>query len=129
MRAFCQHARKRFEPTHGDVLNLHTGRREGGGWGTGFSFLSLVPSLFLSSFFFLSSVILFLRSLSLSLLFSLSKNDNDQSSSRALSQYTRACLALWARVHVPWHTVWRTCSHHARNNCLNIPVQASCHLE
>ena len=24
MRAFCQHRRKRFESTHGDVLNLHT---------------------------------------------------------------------------------------------------------
>ena len=48
--------------------------------------------------------------------------------SRAFSQYTRPCLAFWARVHVPWHTVWRTCSHHARNNCPSIPVQASCHL-
>ena len=52
------------EPTHGDVLNLHTGKREGEG-----SLLSLVPSLFLSSFFFLSSVVLFFRSLFLSLLF------------------------------------------------------------
>ena len=25
MRAFCRHRRKRFEPTHGDVLNLHMG--------------------------------------------------------------------------------------------------------
>ena len=25
MRAFCRYTRKRFEPTHGDVLNLHTG--------------------------------------------------------------------------------------------------------
>ena len=25
MRAFCRHTRKRFEPTHGDVLTLHTG--------------------------------------------------------------------------------------------------------
>ena len=24
MRAFCRHTRKRFEPTHGDVLFLHT---------------------------------------------------------------------------------------------------------
>ena len=57
--------RKRFEPTHGDVLNLHTERREG----EGFSSLSLVPSLFLSSFFFLSfpsfsSFVLFLFSFS-----------------------------------------------------------------
>ena len=28
MRAFCQYTQKRFEPTHGDVLNLHTVRRE-----------------------------------------------------------------------------------------------------
>ena len=25
MRTFCRHTRKRFEPTHGDILNLHTG--------------------------------------------------------------------------------------------------------
>ena len=31
MRAFCRNTRNRFEPTHGDVLNLHTGRREGRG--------------------------------------------------------------------------------------------------
>ena len=28
MRAFCRYKRKRFEPTHADVLNLHTERRE-----------------------------------------------------------------------------------------------------
>ena len=64
MRAFCRYKRRRFEPTHGDVLNLHTGG----------------PSLSLSvsrPFFFLSSAILpslFSRSLSLlsSLLSSLS---------------------------------------------------------
>ena len=41
MRAFCWHTRRRFEPSHGDVLSIHTGRREGrrggggewvGGW-------------------------------------------------------------------------------------------------
>ena len=31
MRAFCRYTRKRFEPTHRDVLNLHTERREGSG--------------------------------------------------------------------------------------------------
>ena len=46
----------RFAGTHAAVLNRHTERREGG-WG---SLLSLVPSLFLSSFF-LSSVVLFIR--------------------------------------------------------------------
>ena len=76
-------------------MNLHTetfltntrgggkGRRVGVGGvegGEGFSSLSL-------PFFFLSSVVLFVRSLSpLSLL---SNNENDHSSSRALSVYTR----------------------------------------
>ena len=53
--------------THKSVWNRHTEtfrtRREGGRGG--FSSLSLVPSLFLSTFFFLSSVVLFIRSLSL----------------------------------------------------------------
>ena len=63
----------RFANTHGSVLNRHmetfrTYTRGGGrgeGVGGGFSSLSLVPSLFLSSFFFLSSVVFFIRSLSL----------------------------------------------------------------
>ena len=41
----------------------------GGGGGEGGSLLSLIPSLFLSSLLFLSSVVLSIRSLSLSLLF------------------------------------------------------------
>ena len=53
-------ARKRREQTHGDVLNLHTGRREVVVGGGGFSSLSRP---------FLSSVVLFIRSLSLSRLF------------------------------------------------------------
>ena len=70
--ACCRHTRGRFEPTHGDVLNLHTERRE--------VLLSLSrpfsPPLFLSSLllsFFrrslpsFSSFVLFLRSLSRSL--------------------------------------------------------------
>ena len=67
------HTRKRFEPTHGSVSNLHTGRREGGGRGGGGSllFLSLVPSLSFS----------LLVSLSFSLS-SLGNNDNDHSFSR-----------------------------------------------
>ena len=63
MRAFCLYTRRRFEPTHGDVLNLHTGS------------LSLSsPSLFLSSFLLFSLPSYFSRSLSLlsSLLSSLS---------------------------------------------------------
>ena len=58
----------RFASTHGSVLNRHTWKREGGG-GVLF-YLSLSSLLSLSSFFFLSSVVLFIRSLSL--LFSLS---------------------------------------------------------
>ena len=92
------------------------------------------PSLsFLLSLFFLSVLLSFSSPLSSSLLSfslstlvfslsSLSNNDNDHSSSPALSVYTRLWLALWARVHVPWLTVGRTCSYH-------ITAQASCHLE
>ena len=47
MRAFCLYPRRRFEPTHGDVLNLHTGRREGG---VLFSLSSLLSSFSLSLF-------------------------------------------------------------------------------
>ena len=52
MRAFCRHARKRFEPTHGDILNLHTERREGGRGGRRGSLFSL--SSLLSLFLLLS---------------------------------------------------------------------------
>ena len=87
MRAFCQHTRMRFEPAHGDVLSTHTGggkgRRvvvvvewgRGGERGTGVLF-----SLFLSSPLFLLSLPALVVSPS-----SLSNNDNDHSSSRALS--------------------------------------------
>ena len=80
MCACCRYTRKRFERTHGSVLNLHTGRREGEGW-WGFSPLSFSP-LFLFS----------LPALGVSLS-SLSNNDNDNSSSRALSVHTRLWLA------------------------------------
>ena len=69
-RAFCRYTRMRFEPTHGDVLNLHTGRWEGGrggGGAGGFSSLSFsLPfslSLFLRSLPTFSSSYLFLFSL------------------------------------------------------------------
>ena len=86
-----------FEPTHGDVLNLHTGKREGGGR----SLLSLVP-FSLPSF---SPFVHFLFLVSFSLLFSFSNNENDHSSSR-FSLCTHGS-------DLPG----RTCSHHARNNC------------
>ena len=83
MRAFCQHTRKRFEPTHGDVLNLHTERSEKeAGW---FSSLFLVPSLFrrsLPSYF----------SRSLSLLSSLS--DRSSQLSVFLLSMTMTMIAL-----------------------------------
>ena len=92
-RAFCRYTRMRFEPTHGDVFNLHTGGRKGEVVGVGrrrgggsLLSLSLFPSLFLSS------VVLFLFSLSLlssRSCRSLSNNDNDHSSGRAPSVYTR----------------------------------------
>ena len=55
MRAFCTYTRKRFERTHGGVWNLHM------------ECLSLSPLLlsFSRPFFFLSSLVLFLRSLPL----------------------------------------------------------------
>ena len=83
----------RFAGTHGSVLNVHTETfstyTRGGGKGEGVVVVvgeGVLPSLFLSS------VVLFLYSVSLALvvsLFSLSNNDNDHSSSRALSVYTR----------------------------------------
>ena len=64
MRAFCRYTRKRFEPTHGDVLNLHTWRREGRGGGVLFyiSLSSLLSFSLPSSFSLLSfsSFVLFL---------------------------------------------------------------------
>ena len=77
MRAFRTYTRKRFEPTHGDVLNLHTGEREGGGGGS--------------------------LSLSFSLLLSLSNNDNDHSSSRfSLKTHSSdlpECQSAWVMAH------------------------------
>ena len=66
MRPFCRHTWMRFEPTHGDVLNLHTVKRERGGcaWG-GRGGGRVLFSLFLSSLLSFSSVVLFLSSLSL----------------------------------------------------------------
>ena len=119
MRAFCRYTRK-AEPSHGDVLNLHT---------EGLSLLSFSLSLVLSS---LSSFVLFSFTFStlFSLVFSLSNSDNDHSSSR-LSLCTHGsnlpeCQSSWTLAH---SLFGRTCSYHARNNCPGMTLQASCHLE
>ena len=115
MRSFCQYTRRR--------LNLHT--ETFGNLHKGCLSLSLSsPSLFL---LVLSSLSLFLRAFLVlfSLLFTLSNNDNDHSSSRLSPVYTRALTCL----SVLWLIPCRTCSHHARNNCPGITVQTSCHLE
>ena len=98
MRAFCTYTRRPFEPTHGDVLNLHTGCLS----------LSLLssPSLFLSSFL----LSLFLRSLPFSfsfsalfsLVFPLSNDANDHSSSRPSLSVNTALTCLSVRVRGPW---------------------------
>ena len=76
MRAFCTYTRKLFEPTRENVLNLHTG--------VSLSLLSL--SLVLSSFSlpsFSSFVLIsFSHSALFSLVFPLSNDDSDHSSSR-----------------------------------------------
>ena len=63
--------------------------------------------------------------LSFSLLFSLSNNGNDHSSSR----FSLCTLRVSECTYIGSFPVWRTCSHGARNNCPGITVQASCHLE
>ena len=97
-RLFCRHTRMRFEPTHGDVLSIHTGRRErgrGGGGGGGGSPLPL------SSLLSFSSLLSLLTSRSCRLsLSSLSNNDNDHSSSRSLSLCAHTAL-ICQRVRVP----------------------------
>ena len=83
MRAFCRYTRKRFEPTHGCVLNTHTGGLSLSPFLLplflrSLSLLSLCSSLFLSlsarfSFFSVSS-----QALCVSVL---NDNNNDRSSS------------------------------------------------
>ena len=107
MRAFCRHTRKRLEPTHGDVSNLHTGVREGEGEGRGVSSLSRPFSL---SLFFLLS--LFRRSLhSFSFSFSFSSPSLFFSLSVTMTMITRPVGSLCVhaaltcqsvRVHGPW---------------------------
>ena len=125
----CVETCARGDGTHGSVFNvntetffnLHTGRREGGGVG------GVLFSIFLTSLLSISP--LFLLSLP-SLVFSLCSlcnKDNDHSSSR-LSLCTHGSN-LSECLYFGSFPVWRTCSYHARNNCPDITVQASCHLE
>ena len=59
---------------------------------------------------------------------SFNNKDNDRSSSWLSVHTVQSCLR--ARVRGPWPIPYGlTCSHHARNNCPSVTVQASCHLE
>ena len=113
MRAFCTYTRKRFEPTHGDVLNLHTGSLS-------LSLLYFSLSLVLSSFSLpsFSSYVLFSFSFSalFSLVFPLSNDDNDHSSNRlslSLSVNTAlTCLSVRVRGQWPipcWSNMFASC--------------------
>ena len=104
MRAFCQYTRKRFEPTHGYVSNLHTGRRKGEKGG---SLLSLSRPFSLSLFLLLS---LFRRSLH-SFSFSFSSPSLFSSLSVTMTMITRPVGSLCVhsaltcqsvRAHGPW---------------------------
>ena len=136
MRAFSGYTRRRPDRSHGGVLNLHT---------EGFFrllclscslssiCLSLFLSLLLSSLLFSLSIFPLLSSLSslfplLSSLSTLSETMTMITRPVGLSLCTHGSDLPFGP-HVPWLTVWRTCSHHARNNCLSTPVQASCHVE
>ena len=145
--ALCRCTRKRFEPTHGDVLNLHTEEGEGG---AGLSSLFLLLPLFRRSLpFLLLSLSLFLvlslcSSLFLSLLVSLfhiflSSQLSVFLFSMTMTMIVRPVGSLCTHSSdLPWgpecegcgqFPVRRLCSYHARNNCPGIPVQASCQLE
>ena len=123
-----------FERTHGDVFNLHTGRRDGGrGWEKGGSLLSLslVPSLSLS---------LFLRSLSLLSFSSLFPLLSSLSSlSATMTMITRPVGSLCVHPALPYSAGRSACtlayslsSEHVRimqeTNCPGITVQDSCPL-
>ena len=101
---FCRYTQRRFEPTHGDVWNLHTGAS-----------LSLSPrSLTL------------LSSLSSSLSATMTMITRPFGSLCVHTALT--CESVRVRGRGPF-LVGRTCSHHARNYCPGITVQTSCHLE
>ena len=118
MRTFCRHTQRRFAPTHGDVLSIHTERREGvrgGGGGGGEGFLSSLSPLFPL----------------LSSLSSLSATMTMNTGPVGLSLCTHGsnlpeCQSACTLAH---SLFGRTCPHCARNNCPGMVVQASCHLE
>ena len=95
MSAFCRYTRRRFEPTHGDVLSIHTGS---------LSLLSFSLSLFfLSSFvLFLCSPLFSLLSALCSLLFSFSNNWQMITRSVGTLCAHTALTCLSVRVPVLW---------------------------
>ena len=105
VRALCRHTRRRSEPTHGE---------ERGAFSLS---LFLLPSSFFFSLLPFSSFVLFFRSLSF--LFSLSNNDSDHSSSR-LCTHSSALAKGPECMDLGPFLVGRTCSQHARNNCLGV---------
>ena len=123
MRAFCRYTRRRFEPTHGDVLNLQ-------GASLSLSLLSFSLSLVLSSFSLpsFSSFVLFSFSFSalFSLVFPLNNDDNDHSSSRlSLSENTAlTCLSVRERGPWPipfWPNMFASCKKQLSwHNCANL---------
>ena len=120
MRAFCRYTRKRFEPTHGDVLNLHTG-----------VLLSLSSSSSLSVVLFPPPLPFPLPSLCLQSALCVSfvnDNDNDRSSSW-LSVHMALTCPEGQSAAVAHSLLGEHVRHPERNNCPGNPVQATCHLE
>ena len=118
-QAFCRYTRRRFESTHGSVLNLHTHTHKTPTTERGtdtnrrlsshlhlsshvclsrFSSKSLLTCLYLFSYVPLSLSLPLLVFLSLSLL----NDDDNEHSSSWLSVHTRPYLALRARGRGPW---------------------------
>ena len=105
LRVYQQNARMcstcaRFASTHGDVLNLHTGRREGV-WGEGSLLsLSLFPFLFLSSFvLFLFPLLSSLSSLSVTTtMFALCAHSSDLPKGQSAWTLAHSLLAEDVRI-------------------------------
>ena len=123
MRAFCQYTRRRFEPTHRDVFNLHTERRKWGRKGRRGSLLSLSLPF---------SLCLFRRSLSL-LSFSSRSCRLSSPLSATMTMITRPVgLSLCTQgSDLPECQSACTLAHSVfgRTSSYHTTVQASCHLE